>query len=57
MTPKRIEHEVKAFNEWFEQDRRDHWESLYPGEPFKADWGLGYKRHKLEAWLARAELQ
>ncbi len=48
--------EVKAFNEWFEKDRRKRFAEHYPNEPFRENWSMGYKNAMMHGWLARASV-
>jgi hypothetical protein len=49
--------ELEKFEVWFDQQRRDHWNSLYPREPFRELWGTGERNAMYRAWMARATLE
>jgi hypothetical protein len=44
------------FEVWFQMQRRDHWKSLCPNEPFPEEWGNGFKGVMRKAWMGRASL-
>lgn len=49
--------EEAFFEVWFQMQRRKHFESLYPGDPFREGWGMGYRSAMLEGWLGRANFR